>query len=56
MIVQDTIEKTLEASDREILNGENHDKREFVRKILNYPAMMVPDRIATVNTDSSKML
>lgn len=42
MIIQNTIEETLAAIDREILNGENHDKREFVRKILNYPAMMVP--------------
>lgn len=42
MIIQNTIEETLTAIDKEILNGENHDKREFVRKILNYPAMMVP--------------
>lgn len=42
MIIQNTIEDTLVAIDKEILNGENHDKREFVRKILNYPAMMVP--------------
>lgn len=42
MIIQNTIEDTLAAIDKEILNGENHDKREFVRKILNYPAMMVP--------------
>lgn len=42
MIIQNTIEETLEAIDREILNGENHDKGEFIRKILNYPAMMVP--------------
>ncbi|MCO6161227.1 hypothetical protein [Flavobacterium sp. NRK F7] len=42
MIIENTIEETLAAIDKEILNGENHDKREFVRKILNYPAMMVP--------------
>lgn len=42
MSKQNTIEETLAAIDREILNGENHDKREFVRKLLNYPAMMVP--------------
>jgi hypothetical protein len=42
MIIQNTIEETLTAIDKEILNGEKHDKREFVRKILNYPAMMVP--------------
>lgn len=39
---QPSIVDTLAAIDREILNGENHDKREFVRKLLNYPAMMVP--------------
>lgn len=42
MINNPNIEDTLAAIDREILNGENHDKREFVRKLLNYPAMMVP--------------
>lgn len=39
---QPSIPDTLAAIDREILNGENHDKREFVRKLINYPAMMVP--------------
>lgn len=42
MTNQNSIEETLTAIDREILNGENHDKREFVRKLINYPAMMVP--------------
>ncbi len=42
MTNQNTIEETLTAIDKEILNGENHDKREFVRKLINYPAMMVP--------------
>ena len=42
MIIHNTIQETLTAIDKEILNGEKHDKREFVRKILNYPAMMVP--------------
>lgn len=42
MIPQNSIEETLSAIDKEILNGENYDKREFVRKIINYPAMMVP--------------
>jgi hypothetical protein len=42
MDFQNTIEETLKAIDKEILNGENHDKREFVRRLINYPAMMVP--------------
>ncbi|AWA30313.1 DNA modification methylase [Flavobacterium magnum] len=37
-----SISQTLAAIKSEILNGENHDKREFIRKLLNYPAMMVP--------------
>lgn len=41
-MIQNSIEETLSAIDKEILNGENHDRRELVRKILNYPAMMVP--------------
>ncbi|GAA3734269.1 site-specific DNA-methyltransferase [Flavobacterium ginsengisoli] len=42
MIIQNSIEETLTAIDKEILNGGKHDKRELARKLLNYPAMMVP--------------
>jgi len=38
----DAILKTLATIDSDILNGTNYNNRDFARKILNYPAMMVP--------------
>ncbi len=37
-----TIIKSLESISPEILNGTNFNNRDYARKILNYPAMMVP--------------
>jgi len=36
------IKESLKSISSEILNGTNHNRNEFARKILNYPAMMVP--------------
>lgn len=43
MIVSDNeIKKSLGSISNEILNGTNYNRSDFARKILNYPAMMVP--------------
>lgn len=43
MKVLDTkIRESLKSISSEVLNGTNHNRNEFARKILNYPAMMVP--------------
>ncbi|PTB97992.1 hypothetical protein C9994_00090 [Marivirga lumbricoides] len=43
MIVSDiTINETLRAISSEVLNGQNYNRGDFARSILNYPAMMVP--------------
>ena len=43
MIVLDNeIKESLRSISSEVLNGTNHNRSEFARKILNYPAMMVP--------------
>lgn len=36
------IKESLMSISSEVLNGTNHNRNEFARKILNYPAMMVP--------------
>lgn len=36
------IKESLKSISREVLNGTNYNRSEFARKILNYPAMMVP--------------
>lgn len=36
------IVESLQSISAEVLNGKNHRKSDFARKILNYPAMMVP--------------
>ena len=40
--METSIIQTLESISPEILNGVNSNARDFARKILNYPAMMVP--------------
>ena len=43
MITLDTeIKESLRSISTEVLNGTNHNRNEFARRILNYPAMMVP--------------
>ena len=40
--MNDVILKSLTNINSEVLNGTNYNNRDFARKILNYPAMMVP--------------
>jgi len=42
MVLDNEIKESLRSISSEVLNGINHNKNEFARKILNYPAMMVP--------------
>lgn len=42
MITTAEIQKSLESISVETLNGTNFNKNDFARKIINYPAMMVP--------------
>ncbi|MFH6983588.1 hypothetical protein [Marinoscillum luteum] len=42
MIIDLDIKDTLGAISSEVLNGQNYNRSDFARSILNYPAMMVP--------------
>lgn len=42
MLTDLTITNTLKAISSEVLNGQNYNRGDFARSILNYPAMMVP--------------
>lgn len=42
IVTENEIKESLKSISSEVLNGRNHNKSEFARKILNYPAMMVP--------------
>ncbi len=46
--MSNTVLKSLNSIDINTLNGVNIDSREFARKILNYPAMMVPSVQETI--------
>lgn len=41
-VLDNEIKKSLGSISNEILNGANYNRSDFARKILNYPAMMVP--------------
>jgi len=40
--LENEIKESLQSISTEVLNGSNHNRSEFARNILNYPAMMVP--------------
>ena len=42
MTIDTEIKESLKSISSEVLNGTNYNRSEFARKILNYPAMMVP--------------
>lgn len=42
MLKDNTLIDLLKSISPEILNGVNYDKKEFVRRLFNYPAMMIP--------------